>query len=204
MSAKSIVASPSASISKHANPAGMPRVAIYARISTANCGQSPEMQLLELREHAQRRGWEIISEYIDEGVSGAQDRRPALDRMMADAHRRRFDVVLVWRFDRFARSVTHLLRALDTFRALGMEFVSLSEALDTATPAGRMTFTVLGAVAELERSLIAERVRAGIRNAKAKGKRLGRPPAVADTLRISERRASGASWRAIGRELGFK
>jgi DNA invertase Pin-like site-specific DNA recombinase len=206
MSAKSIVASPSQSISKqHITPAGTPRVAIYARISTANSnsGQSPEMQLRELREHAQRRGWEISCEYVDEGISGAKDRRPALDRLMADAHRRKFDVVLVWRFDRFARSVSHLLRALDTFRALGMEFVSLSEALDTATPAGRMTFTVLGAVAELERSLIAERVKAGIRNAKAKGKRLGRPPAVADALQIAQRRVSGASWRAIGRELGL-
>jgi DNA invertase Pin-like site-specific DNA recombinase len=150
--------------------------------------------LRELREHAQRRGWAIGCEFVDE-ISGAKDRRPALDRMMADAHRRRFDVVLVCRFDRFARSVTHLLRAL--------EFVSLCEALDTATPSGRMTFTVLGAVAELERNLIAERVKAGIRNAKAKGKRLGRPPAVADARRISERRASGASWRAIGRELGL-
>jgi DNA invertase Pin-like site-specific DNA recombinase len=204
MSAKAIVASPSQTISKqHIAPAGTPRVAIYARISTANSGQSPEMQLRELREHAQRRGWEISCEYVDEGISGAKDRRPALDRLMADAHRRRFDVVLVWRFDRFARSVTHLLRALDTFRVLGMEFVSLCEALDTATPSGRMTFTVLGAVAELERSLIAERVKAGIRNAKAKGKRLGRPPAVADARRISERRASGASWRSIGRELGL-
>jgi DNA invertase Pin-like site-specific DNA recombinase len=204
MSAKNIVASPSQSISKQRiTPVATPRVAIYSRISTANFSQSPEMQLRELREHAQRRGWNIACEYLDVGISGAQDRRPALDRLMADAHRRKFDVVLVWRFDRFARSVSHLLRALDTFRALGLEFVSLCEALDTATPSGRMTFTVLGAVAELERSLIAERVRAGIRNAKAKGKRLGRPPAVADTLRISERRATGASWRAIGRELGL-
>jgi DNA invertase Pin-like site-specific DNA recombinase len=161
------------------------------------------MQLRELREHAQRRGWEISNEYVDEGISGAKDRRPALDRLMVDAHRRKFDVVAVFKFDRFARSVSHLLRALDTFRALGIDFVSLSESLDTATPAGRMVFTMLAAVAELERSLIAERVRAGIRNAKAKGKRLGRPPAVADALRIGERRASGASWRAIGRELGL-
>jgi DNA invertase Pin-like site-specific DNA recombinase len=204
MSAKGIVAPSSQSISnQHITAVGTLRVAIYARISTANAGQSPEMQLRELREHAQRRGWEISCEYVDEGISGAKDRRPALDRMMADAHRRKFDIVLVWRFDRFARSVTHLLRALDTFRALGMEFVSLSESLDTATPAGRMVFVVLGAVAELERSLIVERVRAGIRNARAKGKRLGRPPAVADVQTIGQRRASGASWRAIGREIGL-
>jgi DNA invertase Pin-like site-specific DNA recombinase len=204
MSAKSIVASPSQSISKQRIiSATTPRVAIYARISTANSVQSPEMQLRELREHAQRRGWEISCEYVDEGISGAKDRRPALDRLMTDAHRRKFEVLVVWKFDRFARSVSHLLRALDTFRALGIDFVSLSESLDTATPAGRMVFTVLGAVAELERSLIAERVRAGIRNAKAKGKRLGRPPAVADALQIAQRRVSGASWRAIGREMGL-
>jgi DNA invertase Pin-like site-specific DNA recombinase len=204
VSAKSIVAPPSQSISKpHITPAGTLRAAIYARVSTANSGQSPEMQLRELREHAQRRGWEISCEYVDEGISGAKDRRPALDRLMADAHRRKFDVVLVWRFDRFARSVTHLLRALDTFRALGMEFVSLCEALDTATPAGRMTFTVLGAVAELERSLIAERVKAGIRNARARGVRLGRPKVVADVATIRRLRAQDRSWRAIGRELGI-
>jgi DNA invertase Pin-like site-specific DNA recombinase len=202
MSAKSIVASPYQSISKqHVAPAGIPRAAIYARVSTTNSGQSPEMQLRELREHAQRRGWEISCEYVDEGISGAKDRRPALDRMMADAHRRKFEVVLVWRFDRFARSVTHLLRALDTFRALGMEFVSLCEALDTATPAGRMTFTVLGAVAELERSLIAERVKAGIRNARSRGVRLGRPKVVADVPTIRRLRAQDRSWRSIGREL---
>ena len=135
------------------------RAAIYARVSTIGHGQSPEMQLNELREHCVRRGWQIAGEYVDTGISGAKDRRPELDRLMQDGHRRKFDVVAVWKFDRFARSVSHLLRALDTFRVLGIEFVSLSESLDTATPAGRMVFTVLGAVAELERSLIAERIR---------------------------------------------
>ena len=118
-------------------------------------------------------GWWTI---LDEGISGAKDRRPALDRLMADAHKRKFDAVVVWKFDRFARSVSHLLRALENFQALGIAFVSLSESLDTSTPAGKMVFTVLGAVAELERSLIGERVRAGLRNAKAKGVILGRPP----------------------------
>jgi len=122
---------------------------------------------------------------------------------MSDAHRRRFDVVAVWKFDRFARSVSHLLRALDTFRVLGIEFVSLSESLDTATPAGRMVFTVLGAVAELERSLIAERVRAGLRNARAKGKRLGRPRVATDAARIGLLRTQGLSWAKIARELGI-
>jgi DNA invertase Pin-like site-specific DNA recombinase len=161
------------------------------------------MQLRELREYCDRRGWQIAGEYIDAGVSGTKDKRPELDRMMSDAHKRRFDVVAVWKFDRFARSVTHLLRALDTFRALGIEFVSLSESLDTATPAGRMVFTVLGAVAELERSLIAERVRAGLRNARANGKRLGRPRVVVDAVGIGRLRAQGRTVREIADELGY-
>jgi DNA invertase Pin-like site-specific DNA recombinase len=161
------------------------------------------MQLRELREYCERRGWQIADEYIDVGISGAKDRRPQLDRMMAEAHKRRFDVVAVWKFDRFARSVSHLLRALDTFRVLGIEFVSLSESLDTATPAGRMVFTVLGAVAELERSLIAERVRAGLRNARAKGKKLGRPRVAVDAARIGRLHAGGRSVREIAVELGY-
>ena len=179
------------------------RVAIYARVSTTGNGQSPGMQLRELREYSGRRGWTVAGEYVDAGISGAKDRRPELDRMMADAHKRRFDVVAVWKFDRFARSVSHLLRALDTFRVLGIEFVSLSESLDTATPAGRMVFTVLGAVAELERSLIVERVRAGLRNARAKGKRLGRPRVYVNPARIAALRARGASWREISDETGI-
>ena len=151
------------------------RVAVYARVSTS-AGQSPQMQLAELREYCLNRRWRLFDEYIDRGISGAKDSRPELDRLMADAHRRRFDVVAVWKFDRFARSVSHLLRGLETFRSLGIEFVSLSEQIDTSTPTGKMVFTILGSVAELERSLIGERVRAGLRNAKAKGKRLGRPP----------------------------
>jgi len=152
------------------------RAAIYARVSTTGNGQSPEMQLRDFAEYAKHRGWTVAGEYVDLGISGAKDKRPELDRLMADAHKRRFDVVVVWRFDRFARSVSHLLRALETFQALGIEFVSLSEQMDTSTPTGKMIFTVLGAVAELERSLIVERVRAGMRNARAKGARIGRPP----------------------------
>jgi len=178
------------------------RAALYGRISTVNHGQDVNMQLRELRDYCERRGWTVAGEYVDTGISGAKDRRPELDRMMADAHKRRFDVVAVWKFDRFARSVSHLLRALDTFRVLGVEFVSLSESLDTATPAGRMVFTVLGAVAELERSLIADRVRAGLRNARAKGKRLGRPRVVVDRARIDRLRAEGHSWANIATQLG--
>ena len=177
------------------------KVAIYARVSTNN-GQDPEMQLRELREYCQRRAWEIIQEYVDVGISGTREKRPQLDKLLADAHRRHFDVVVVWRFDRFARSVSHLLRALENFRSLGIEFVSLSEQVDTSTPTGKMIFTVLGAVAELERSLIVERVRAGLRNARAKGKRLGRPRKAANQEVIGRMRSQGASWRAIGRAIG--
>jgi DNA invertase Pin-like site-specific DNA recombinase len=160
------------------------------------------MQTRELREYCERRGWVIEGEYVDTGISGTKEKRPELDRLMSDVHRRKFDTVVVWKFDRFARSVSHLLRALDTFRVLGIEFVSLSESLDTATPAGRMVFTVLGTVAELERSLIVERVKAGLRNARAKGKRLGRPRKVLPDSRIASLRAKGCSWRTIARQVG--
>jgi len=176
-------------------------VALYSRVSTTN-GQDPEMQLRELREYCRRRHWKLVGDYVDVGISGAKERRPELDRLLADAHRRKFDAVVVWRFDRFARSVSHLLRALETFRSLGIEFVSLSEQVDTSTPTGKMIFTVLGAVAELERSLIAERVRAGLRNARAKGIHLGRPRRVLDPAVIAKLRTQGASWRAIGAALG--
>jgi len=178
------------------------RAAIYARVSTVNAGQDPTMQTRELEEYCQRRGWQVFGTYVDNGVSGKKDSRPELNRMMQDAHGRRFDVVVVWRFDRFAGSVSHLLRALESFSALGIQFVSLSEHVDTSTPTGKMVFTVLGAVAELERNLIVERVRAGLRYARAKGKRLGRPRKSIDAAQIKSMRASGASWRVIARNLG--
>ena len=160
------------------------------------------MQTRELREYCERRGWSIAGEYVDVGISGTKEKRPALDRLMADAHQRRFDVVVVWKFDRFARSVSHLLRAIETLKAQGIDFVSFSEQLDTSTPAGKLVFTVLGAVAELERSLIVERVRAGLRNAKSKGKKLGRPRKTVDAAQVAALRAQGRSWRKIARQLG--
>jgi DNA invertase Pin-like site-specific DNA recombinase len=178
------------------------RAVLYSRVSTSNHGQDPEVQSREIREYCLRRGWKLTDEHVDVGISGAKERRPELDRLIADAHRRRFDVVVVWKFDRFARSVSHLLRALETFKALGIEFVSLSEQVDTSTPTGKMIFTVLGAVAELERSLIAERVRAGVRHARAKGKRLGRPTKQVDAAHIVALRAQGLPWRHIGEMLG--
>jgi DNA invertase Pin-like site-specific DNA recombinase len=160
------------------------------------------MQTRELKEYIDRRGWTVAGEYVDVGISGTKERRPELDRLMQDAHRRRFDAVVVWKFDRFARSVSHLLRALETFKAQGIEFVSFSEQLDTSTPAGKLVFTVLGAVAELERSLIVERVKAGLRNAKAKGKRLGRPHIVVDVRKVAMLREQGRSWPQIAEQLG--
>lgn len=177
------------------------KTAIYARVSTNN-GQDPMLQVRELREYAERRGWQLAGEYVDVGISGTKEKRPELDRLMADAYRRRFDAIIVWKFDRFARSVSHLLRALETFQALGIHFVSLSESVDTSTPAGKMVFTVLGAVAELERSLIVERVKAGLRNARAKGKRLGRPRVVVDRHRIAALRERGLSWANVADQLG--
>ena len=178
------------------------RAAIYARVSTTNHGQDVTLQTRELEQFAEARGWTVVGKYVDT-ICGAKDSRPELNRLMANAHKRRFDVVAVWKFDRFARSVSHLLRALENFNALGIAFVSLTEQMDTTTPAGKMVFTVLGAVAELERSLIAERVRAGLRNARAKGKRLGRPRVAVDAARIGRLRAQGRSWREITEETGI-
>jgi DNA invertase Pin-like site-specific DNA recombinase len=178
------------------------KVALYARVSTVGNGQSPEMQLRELREYVERRGWTLAGEYVDAGVSGAKDSRPELNRLMEDAHKHRFGAVVVWKFDRFARSVSHLLRALETFKSQGIEFISFSEQMDTSTPTGRMIFTVLGAVAELERSLIAERVRAGVRNARAKGKRLGRPSLGVQAAEVRTLHKGGKSFAEIGKKLG--
>jgi DNA invertase Pin-like site-specific DNA recombinase len=179
------------------------KTVLYARVSTNDKGQDPQMQLRELREYCQRRGWEIAGEYVDIGVSGAKDSRPELNRLMADAHKRKFDAIVVWRFDRFARSVSHLLKALETFQSLGVEFASYSESIDTSTPMGRMVYTILGAVAEMERELIRDRVRAGVRNARAKGKKLGRPRVVVDGAAVASLRAAGHSYRAVAAALGI-
>jgi DNA invertase Pin-like site-specific DNA recombinase len=141
------------------------------------------MQLSALREYVQRRGWELAGQYVDEGISGSKERRPALDRVVAEARRRTFDGVAVFRFDRFARSVSHLARALDEFRALGIEFVFLHEAIDTSTPMGRAMFHIAGAFAELEREIIRERVKAGLANAKRRGRKVGRPRAFGKSFR---------------------
>jgi len=177
--------------------------AVYARVSTLHGGQDSSMQTRELTEYCQRRGWAVYDTYVDDGFSGKKDSRPQLNRMMRDAHARRFDVVICWRFDRFSRSVSHLCRALETFHALDIQFVSMIEQVDTTTPTGKLVFTILGAVAEGERNLIAERVRSGLRNARAKGKILGRPKKDVDVSRIKTLRASGTSWRKIANTMGL-
>jgi DNA invertase Pin-like site-specific DNA recombinase len=176
------------------------RSAIYCRVSTAD--QNVEMQLAALREYTERRGWQVTSEYVDHGVSGSKEKRPALDKLMADARRRVVDAVVVFRFDRFARSVSHLARALDEFRALGIEFVSLHEAIDTSTPMGRAMFHIAGAFAELEREIIRERVRAGLANAKRRGRKVGRPRAIVSFAKVHQMVAKGLSARAIAKAIG--
>jgi len=177
----------------------MNKIGLYARVSTSN-GQDPESQLLALREYAQARQLEVFKEYVDT-ISGSESSRPALNQLMQDAKRRRIDAVVVWKFDRFARSTRHLVIALETFEALGVDFISLSESVDTSTPMGKMVFTIIGAVAELERSLIRERVILGLRRVKAQGKQLGRPRVVVDADRIAALRAEGWSWSMITKEL---
>jgi|SRR5437899_3329065 len=179
-----------------------PRVAIYARVSTTNHGQDAGMQTREMGQFAEARGWQLADEYIDNGVSGSTDSRPELNRLMADAKRRRFDVVLVWKLDRFGRSLRHLVNALAEFESLGIAFVSLSDNLDLSTASGRLMFNIIGAMAEFERELIRERVKAGMKNARAKGTRIGRPRANVDAAQIARLRASGASLRTIAAQLG--
>lgn len=178
------------------------RVALYARVSTLN-GQNPEMQLAELREYAARRNWEVANEYVDEGVSGSKESRPALNRLMVDAHHRRFDIVACWKIDRFGRSLKHLVNALADLDSYGVAFLSLKDNLDLSTPSGRLMFQIVGAMAEFERALIQERVRSGLVAARARGKQLGRPRRVIDGNRIAKMKAEGMSIREIADKLGI-
>jgi DNA invertase Pin-like site-specific DNA recombinase len=178
------------------------RVALYARVSTLNHGQDPEVQLRELRAYCERRGFEVADTYIDKGISGSRERRPALDKLMADCRKRLVDGVVVYRYDRFARSLRQLVNALEEFRALGIEFISLHEGVDTSTPNGRLVFGIFASIAEFERELIRDRVRSGLAAARAKGRQLGRPRVEADAKRIASLRDCGASWRTVSREVG--
>ena len=177
------------------------KVALYARVSTLD--QDCEMQLSDLRKMAESRGLQIVAEHVDSGISGARDSRPELNGLMKDARRGKFKAVLVWRFDRFARSLKHLVTALEEFRSLGIDFLSHQEAVDTSTPAGRMLFQVIGAMAEFEREIIRERVIAGIRMARQKGTKLGRPRLELDYETARDLRKQGLSFRAIAARLGI-
>lgn len=177
------------------------RVALYARVSTSQ-SQDPQVQLSELRDYAARRGWHITEEYTDAGISGARESRPALNRLMSAAHQRVFDAVLVWKLDRFGRSLRHLVTAIADLEALGVSFISLRDNLELSTPTGRLMFQIIGAMAEFERALIQERVIAGLRNARNKGKQLGRPKRVVSLDAIARLRSEGASIRDVARQLG--
>jgi DNA invertase Pin-like site-specific DNA recombinase len=180
------------------------KIAIYARVSTTDHGQQTGMQTKDLEEFCRQRGFQLVDSYVDEGVSGSKDSRPQLDRLMKDARKRRFDAVLVWKLDRFGRSLKHLVNALAEFQALGVSFISYKESLDMTTPSGRLMFGVIAAMAEFERDLISERTKAGVAFARSKGKTLGRPVTVTSTKAdIARLRTQGHSLRAIGRSLGI-
>src|SRR5258708_29738277 len=176
------------------------RIVIYARVSTKD--QSCALQLLDLKTYCTARKLILTREYVDVGESGAKDSRPELNKLMADARKRKFDAIMVWRFDRFARSTKHLLLALEEFRSLGIQFISYQENIDTSSPLGQALFTIVSAVAQLERDLIRERVSAGIRNARENGKKLGRPMSSVDREKILELKAQGHSLRQIATKLG--
>ena len=176
------------------------RAVIYARVSTLR--QDESLQLEDLRQLAKRHEWDIVTEYIDRGVSGSKESREELDKMMKDATRKKFDVVMVWKFDRFARSMKHLVTALEQFRVLGIDFVSHQEAVDTATPMGTAMFGMIAVMAQFERELIRERVRAGLENAKRKGVQLGRHETRFDVDEAIILRKEGVSWGEISKRLG--
>jgi DNA invertase Pin-like site-specific DNA recombinase len=178
----------------------MKKAAIYARVSTGD--QHVETQLYQLRELAARRGFEIVHEYTDVGVSGSRARRPGLDAMLTDAHRGKFSIVLVAAFDRVARSVRHFLTVVDELSDLGIEFVSARENIDTSGPMGRMFVTIIGCIAELERSLIVERIKAGMRRRKLEGFRLGRVPLSIDHQALVRDRLPGMSLTNVAKKYG--
>jgi DNA invertase Pin-like site-specific DNA recombinase len=179
------------------------RVALYARVSTKQHGQDVETQLQALR-HGQTTGLEDQREYSDRGWSGTKEHRPELDRLMADAKAKKFDVIVFWRFDRFARSLKHLIQAADDLKSWGVGFVSMTEGIDTSTPAGRMVFQIFGAIAEFERNLIRERVQLGVDRARRDGRRLGRPPKYATREKeIAAAVGKQHNVKAVARQFGL-
>jgi DNA invertase Pin-like site-specific DNA recombinase len=179
------------------------KTALYARVSTQNHHQDPQLQITPMREFCSRTDREVVEVYVDHGISGSKESRPELNRLMADAAQGKFESVVVWKFDRFARSAQHLLKALEMFQSHGISFASVTESVDTTTPMGRMVFTILGAVAEMERSLTVERIKAGMRNAKTKGSKIGRPAKpVFDIQEVRNRILLGEQRQHIAAELG--
>jgi DNA invertase Pin-like site-specific DNA recombinase len=175
------------------------RIALYVRVSTKD--QSVDMQLDDLQRYSKERGVKVFKVYKDNGVSGTKESRPALSELMNDAKKRKFDIVLVWRFDRFARSTKHLISALYEFRNLGIDFISYQENIDTSSPLGEAIFTIISAMATLERDIIAERVRGGLRKAKANGVKLGRPESEVDIDKMVGYRKQNKSIRQIAKEM---
>lgn len=176
------------------------KIAIYARVSTSE--QDVQNQLVELRRYCKNRNFEVFKEYSDVGESGSKENRPEFDRLMQDAQKRLFDAVLVWKLDRFSRSLKHLLNALDSLKSLNIDFICYDQNIDTTSPTGKLLFQIIGAFAEFERDLIRDRVKCGLERAKQKGVRLGRPKLEVNTYRVRQLRGSGMSLREIGKELG--
>ena len=177
------------------------KVAVYVRVSTKD--QSVDMQLNDLERYSKERDLNVFKVYQDNGVSGTKETRPELGELMNDAKKRKFDTVLVWRFDRFARSTKHLVTALYEFRNLGIDFISYQENIDTSSPLGEAIFTIISAMSKLERDIIAERVKGGLRKARASGKRLGRPETGVDANKLAEYKEQGKSIREIAKEMGL-
>lgn len=183
------------------------RAALYARCSTFDKGQDPELQLAPLREYCKKRGFAIAEEYVDSGISGTKDRRPQLDKLMEIARKRQIDLIIVWKLDRFGRSLKQLVIVLEELSNLGIGFISYQDSLDLTTPQGRLMFHIIGAMAEFERELIRERVKAGIENARRKGKKIGRKAApLMDIAKIIDiyKKTPSLSIRQIAKSLGFK
>ena len=177
------------------------RIAIYARVSTLNKGQDIDMQTNDLHSMCESKAWIIVREYIDKGISGSKSSRPQLDKLMADAAAGKFDAVLVWKLDRFGRSVRHLVNAIAELESHGIAFISLKDNLDLSTPSGRLMFNIIASMAEFERELIRERVKAGMKNAKAKGKAIGRPALGIDRDHIVALRSAGQTWEQVSEAL---
>jgi len=176
------------------------KIAIYTRVSTQD--QSVDMQITDLRRYCDQRSLEVYKEYSDQGISGVKDKRPALDELMDDAKKKKFDAVLCWRFDRFARSTKHLITALEEFRHLNIDFISYQENIDTSSLLGKAMFTIVSAIAELERNILLERVRAGLKRAKENGRILGRPKRLdLDVKELQKMREKGLSFRQIAKQV---